>query len=74
VGGRAGGETDQGAVSRLVPEDRNHVIVPPGVEGKIKTNIQANQLLKLLEQEDCNPTSAEKKVLAQYVGRGAFSQ
>lgn len=84
VGPGAGGETAGGsegpAEANLAPEDRNHVIAPddviapPGVEGKINANIRAIDLLKQLEQADRNPTPEEKKILAQYVGWGAFSQ
>jgi len=79
--GSAGTE-DQGLVgeSELAPEDRSHVIeeddviVPKGPESRIQANIKAIQLLKKLQTEDRNPTPDEKKILAQYVGWGAFSQ
>jgi N12 class adenine-specific DNA methylase len=74
------GPEPAGSKRELAPPDRNHVIapddviVPPGVEGKIKANIDAIQLLKLLQQEDRNPAPDEKKVLARYTGWGAFAQ
>lgn len=76
------GTSDQGLVreSELAPEDRNHVIeeddviFPRGPETKIKANINAIRLLKILQSENRNPTPEEKKILAQYVGWGAFSQ
>ncbi|MCP3942943.1 MAG: PLxRFG domain-containing protein, partial [Desulfobacteraceae bacterium] len=60
--------------------DKNHridekdILAPAGPESKIKANIKAIRLLKKLEKADRNPTPAEKKTLAQYVGWGAFSQ
>jgi N12 class adenine-specific DNA methylase/predicted RNA methylase len=73
-------DNDLGRDTELAPEDRNHVIgpkdviAPPGRVGKINANIKAIRLLKKLEKENRNPKPAEKKVLAQYVGWGAFSQ
>jgi len=55
----------------ILPDD---VIVPRGPEGKIKANIRAIQLVKTLQQENRAATPDEKKILAQYVGWGAFSQ
>lgn len=66
--------------SELPEEDRNHVIekddviFPAGDETKIKANIKAIRLLKKLESENRNPSKAEKKILAQYVGWGQFAQ
>jgi N12 class adenine-specific DNA methylase len=82
VGGGKGSSVSPGAqdTEALAPEDRNHVIAPddviapPGIEGKINANIKAVRLLKQLEEQDRNPTPDEKKILAQYVGWGAFSQ
>jgi len=82
VGGGKGSSVSPGAqgTEALAPEDRNHVIAPddviapPGIEGKINANIKAIRLLKQLEEQDRNPTPDEKKILAQYVGWGAFSQ
>ncbi|MBW2094199.1 MAG: DEAD/DEAH box helicase family protein [Deltaproteobacteria bacterium] len=74
LGGRPAGEQE------VPEEDRNHVIeagdvlAPAGAESKIKANIKAIALLKKLESENRNPTREEKKVLAQYVGWGAFAQ
>lgn len=71
-----GGETEAG----LAEEDRNHVIepndvvFPRGDETKIQANIKAIRLLRQLQSENRNPTTEEKKVLAQYVGWGAFAQ
>ena len=73
MGGREGRSATEGEGSDagLAPEDRNHVITPddviapPGVEGKIKANIKAIRLLKILEQEDRNPTQDEKQILAK---------
>jgi len=76
-------DRDQGVAREtvsLTPENRNHVITdddvifPKGPETKIKANIKAVQLLKILQSEDRNPTPEEKKTLAQYVGWGQFSQ
>ncbi|OQY08847.1 MAG: hypothetical protein B6I30_10705, partial [Desulfobacteraceae bacterium 4572_187] len=70
---------DDGVGRRNGP-DSNHVIepddviVPTGAETRIKANIKAIKLVKKLIKDDRNPTSEEKKVLAQYVGWGAFSQ
>lgn len=73
-------DTGVGTEPALAPEDQNHrigpddVLAPPGVEGKIQGNIKALRLLRLLQQENRNPNPDEKKILAQYVGWGAFAQ
>jgi len=78
AGKRAGEDTRRPV--ELAPEDRNHVIAPddeliaPGDEGKIKANIKAIELVNRLYAENRNPSPEEKKVLAQYVGWGAFAQ
>jgi RNA polymerase sigma factor (sigma-70 family) len=65
---------------RLKPEDRNHTIArdekvaPPGVAAKLTGNIEAIELLQLLEQENRNPTPAEKDKLAGYTGWGGLKQ
>lgn len=54
---------------RIEPAD---VVVAPGEVGKVEGNIAALRLLKKLETEDRQATSAEKKVLARFVGWGAL--
>jgi len=57
--------------------DRNHriddadVIAPKGDPAKIRGNLDAIKLLQKLEAEKRNPTPAEKKILARYVGWGS---
>ena len=74
LGGESAGKQE------IHEEDQNHVIekddiiVPAGPEARIKGNIKAIQLVKKLQSENRNPTKTEKKILAKYVGWGAFSQ
>lgn len=53
---------------------RGDVIFPSGAETKIRANIAAIKLLRKLQAEERNPSPEEKKILAQYVGWGQFSQ
>jgi len=61
-------------------EDQNHriekedVLIPPGKVSRINANISAIKLLKKLESEKRNPTTEEKKILAQFTGWGALAQ
>ena len=48
--------------------------MPRGDEKRIQANIRAIKLVKQLISEERNPTKAEKKILAQYVGWGKFSE
>jgi N12 class adenine-specific DNA methylase len=62
--------------SDLRPEDKNHVIerdsdvAPRGDVSKYRANLSAIKLLRSLESESRNPTSAEKNQLASYTGWG----
>lgn len=56
---------------RIEPDDE---LVPRGDEKRIQANIRAIKLVKQLISEERNPTKAEKKILAQYVGWGKFSE
>ncbi len=64
----------------LKPEDVNHVIQPEDelfLQGKItrgKANVKAIRLLRKLQKEKRNPTSEEKKTLAQFSGWGDLSE
>lgn len=73
------GAEPRGEVKPLAIEDRNHVIepgdtlAPTGDKSKANANMAAIRLLKTLEAENRNPSPAEKKVLAQYVGWGGLA-
>ena len=62
------------------PEARNHVIprgspiAPRGLITKLKANIRAVKLLKLIQGEGRNATPEEKAELVQFTGWGAVSQ
>lgn len=66
------------AAAELSEADRNHrigtddVLIPGGDKSKARANLAALKLLRTLEKEDRNPTSEEKKILAQYVGWGGL--
>lgn len=47
---------------------------PSGLKAKLKANLEALDLLRVLEAEDRLPTTEEKSVLARYSGWGALSQ
>ncbi|MBP7950374.1 MAG: hypothetical protein KA004_12025 [Verrucomicrobiales bacterium] len=47
---------------------------PSGLKAKLKANLEALDLLRVLETEDRLPTTEEKSVLARYSGWGALSQ
>lgn len=73
-----GKDTD---VKRIAPpEDQNHVIskddtlVLPGKVARAEANIKAIKLLKILQKENRNPSSNEKKILARFTGWGALSE
>ena len=82
--GRAAGPDDgrvrpRGAAARVAEADLNHrigpddVLAPAGEVGKFKGNVAAVKLLKQLERDGRNPTPAEKRTLAQYVGWGGLA-
>lgn len=54
--------------------EENDVIAPAGEVGKFNANVDAIFMLNKLDAENRNPTPAEKKALAQYVGWGGLAR
>jgi N12 class adenine-specific DNA methylase len=66
--------------TELREQDRNNVIeandvlIETGTIGKLNANMEAILLLRLLLNENRNPTTAEKKVLQKFVGWGGIAE
>lgn len=56
---------------RITPDDK---IGQGGPKEKVRANIEAIRLLKLVTGENRAATEAEKRILVKYVGWGAFAQ
>jgi N12 class adenine-specific DNA methylase len=73
-------EDQSGSPGGLTPAPEEHVLpadadwIPKGDRARVKANLDAVKLLKVLESEDRLPTAAEREVLARYVGWGGLKE